>query len=212
MSYLKILYEIRKKLIDYTNSHNIIFNSIDKQYKKSLKLTDNYKIYELDTNETINGENVEYHGVTYINVKDWISYKDGIKIADIDTLTIENLGVFFSQNGNQIPIEIVIHVFLHELAHTVTIPEQRLSKTLSKKTKLLQSHVSEKKKNKFMPCHHSDNFYKNFATILRIAEQLNIYILPKTNKIFSVRNLQRYDCMFNPDDKLSVGESPLYKQ
>jgi hypothetical protein len=207
MSYLKILYEIRKKLIEYTNSNNITFNSIDKQYKKSLKLTDNYKIYELDHNE----ENAEYHGVTYIDVKDWISYKNGIKIADIDTLTIESLGVFFKQNGEPIPIEIVIHVFLHELAHTITIPEQRIAKTLSKKTKLLQSHVAEKKKNKFMPCHHSDNFYKNFATILRIAEQLKIYILPKTNKNFSVRNLQRYDCMFNPDDKLSVGESPLYK-
>ena len=205
--YLKTLYEIRKLLIDYCDKKNIIFNSIDKQYKKSLKLTEDYNIYELNDNE-----HFEYHGITYVNVKNWISYKHGIKIADIDTLSIDKLGVCFKyKNGNTIPIEIVIHVFLHELAHTITIPEQRITKTLNKKTKLLQSHFEKKKKNKFMQCHHSDNFYKNFATILRIAEQLNIYILPKTNKNFSIRNLQRYDCMFNPDDNLSIGTSPLYK-
>ena len=126
-------------------------------------------------------------------------------------MCVNNGYCFHYTNGNVIPIEIVIHVFLHELAHTITIPEQRIAKTMSRKTKLLQSHVPEKKKNAFMPCHHCDNFYKNFATILRMSEQLDIYILPKTNKNFSVRNLQRYDCMFNPDDNLSVGSSPLFK-
>ena len=48
-----------------------------------------------------------------------------------------------------------------------------------------------------MPCHHSDNFYKNFATILRMSEALNIYILPKTHRNFTPKNIQRYDCMFN---------------
>ena len=207
MSYLRILYEIRKKLIEYSKENNIQFNSIDKQYKKYIALTEDYDIYELQAD----GE-FEYHGITYINIKEWISYKSGIKIADVDTLSIDNLGVCFRYtNGNMIPIEIVIHVFLHELAHTITIPEQRIAKTMSRKTKLLQSHVPEKKKNAFMPCHHCDNFYKNFATILRMAEQLDIYILPKTNKNFSVRNLQRYDCMFNPDDNISVGSSPLFK-
>ena len=44
-----------------------------------------------------------------------------------------------------------------------------------------------------------------------MAEQLNIYRLPKTHRNFNIKNLQRYDCMFNPDDKLSVGISLLYK-
>lgn len=140
--YLKTLYEIRKLLIDYCDKKNIIFNSIDKQYKKTLKLSENYDIYEIIYNDSY-----EYHGVTYVNVKNWISYKHGIKIADIDTLSIDKLGVCFKyKNGNTIPIEIIIHVFLHELAHTITIPEQRITKTLNKKTKLLQSHVAEKKK------------------------------------------------------------------
>ena len=208
-SYLKILYEIRRLLINQCETKNITFNSIDKQCNKNLKLSDNYDIYELKINDNYK---YEYHGITYVNVKDWISYKNGIKIADIDTLSIDKLGICFTyKNKTIIPIEIVIHVFLHELAHTITIPEQRIAKTLTKKTKLLQSHVKETKNNKFMPCHHSDSFYKNFATILRLAQQLDIYILPKTNKNFSIRNLQRYDCMFNPDDNISVGSSPRYK-
>jgi len=59
-----------------------------------------------------------------------------------------------------IPIEIVIHTFLHELAHTVTIPEQRISKTINNLRKDFSLISSLRKKNAFMPCHHSDNFYK----------------------------------------------------
>ena len=210
-SHLDILFQIRKLLIDYAIKNNIQFNSVDKKYKRTLKLTDDYDIYELDIITPDGDEERKYHGVTYVNVKTWISYKDGIRIADLDTLSIDKLGVFLKfKNGDTIPIEIVIHTFLHELAHTVTIPEQRITKTVSKMTKKLQSHITPKKKNAFMPCHHSDNFYRNFATILRMAEHLNIYKLPKTHRNFNIKNLQRYDCMFSPDDKLSVGTSKYF--
>ena len=251
MTHLEILYQIRKLLIDYSTKHNIKFHSIDKTYKKSLKLNEDYEICELNkstinndlfnnnvlnhevlnhevlNHEVLNHEvlnhdvlnheeskkqNIDYHGVTYVNTKDWISYKQGLRIADIDTLSIDRSEVSLKfKDGKKIPIEIVIHTFLHELAHTVTIPEQRISKTINKRTKALQSHIPIKKNKGFIPCHHSENFYKNFATILRMAEQLNIYILPQTHKNFNIRNLQRYDCMFSPSDKLSVGISPLYK-
>ncbi len=209
-SQLDILYKIRKLLINYALKNKIQFHSIDKQYKKTLRLDEDYEICELER-LTIGQQAFDYHGVTYVNVKDWISYKEGIKIADLDTISIDKLEVGLKfKNGDKIPIEIVIHTFLHELAHTVTIPEQRISKTINKRTKALQSHVPIKKKKCFMPCHHSNNFYKNFATILRMAEKLNIYILPKTHKNFNIKNLQRYDCMFSPDDKLSIGVSPLF--
>ena len=211
MSYLDILCQIRKLLIDYSIKQNIQFHSVDKKYKRTLKLNDDYEIYELEKITLDGDKDFKYHGVTYVNVKTWISYKDGIRIADLDTLTIDKLGVCLKfKNGEIIPIEIVIHTFLHELAHTVTIPEQRITKTVNKLTKKLQSHIPVKKKNAFMPCHHSDNFYRNFATILRMAEQLNIYYLPKTHRHFNIKNLQRYDCMFSPDDKLSVGTSPYF--
>ena len=211
-SYIEILVQIRKLLIDYAKKNNIQFNSVDKNYKRRLTLNENYDIYELDKN-TIDDEGaVDYHGVTYVDVKDWISYKEGVRIADLNTLSIDKLGVCLRfRSGDNIPIEIVIHTFLHELAHTVTIPEQRITKTINKRTKAIQLQNTITKKNAFMPCHHSDNFYRNFATILRMAEQLNIYILPATHRNFMIKNLQRYDCMFSPDDKLSVGISPLYK-
>ena len=125
-SYLDILFQIRKLLIDYSIKKNIQFHSVDKKYKRNLKLSDDYDIYELDK-ITLDGEDgFQYHGITYVNVKTWISYKDGIRIADLDTLSIDKLGVCLKfKNGDIIPIEIVIHTFLHELAHTVTIPEQR---------------------------------------------------------------------------------------
>ena len=221
MSHLDTLYQIRKLLIDYSIKQNIKFHSIDKTYKKTLKLSEDYDICELKrftidneilNHEVFNQQNIDYHGVTYVNTKDWISYKQGLRIADIDTLSIDKLEVCLKfKDGKEIPIAIVIHTFLHELAHTVTIPEQRISKTINKRTKALQSHIPIKKNKGFTPCHHSENFYKNFATILRMAEQLNIYILPQTHKNFNIRNLQRYDCMFSPSDKLSVGTSPLYK-
>jgi len=212
---IEILYKIRQLLILYQKENKIKFNSVDKKCNIHLDLNDDYEIKEIvnsnDPNFN-NKDNFEYHGVTHINVKRWISYKPGIRMADLSQTEIEWLGVKLKfPNNNIIPIEIVIHTFLHELAHTITIPEQQLAKNINKKTKSLQSINTYKKKNTFMPCHHSDNFYKNFATILRMSEALNIYILPKTHRNFTPKNIQRYDCMFNPQDNMSVGNSPLFK-
>ena len=212
---IEILYKIRQLLILYQKENKIKFNSVDKKCNIHLDLNDDYEIKEIVNNNDPNfnnKDNFEYHGVTHINVKRWISYKPGIRMADLSQTEIEWLGVKLKfLNNNIIPIEIVIHTFLHELAHTITIPEQQLAKNINKKTKSLQSINTYKKKNTFMPCHHSDNFYKNFATILRMSEALNIYILPKTHRNFTPKNIQRYDCMFNPQDNMSVGKSPLFK-
>ena len=49
----------------------------------------------------IGDKDFKYHGVTYVNVKDWISYKEGIRIADLDTLSIDKLGVCLKfKNGD----------------------------------------------------------------------------------------------------------------
>ena len=47
-SYLDILFQIRKLLIDYSIKKNIQFHSVDKKYKRTLKLSENYDIYELE--------------------------------------------------------------------------------------------------------------------------------------------------------------------
>ena len=56
-----------------------------------------------------------------------------------------------------------------------------------------------------MENHHTNTFYSNFAKLLRICEDLDIYKLPK--------NLQRYDSMINHNDLLSLGTgtSPKYR-
>jgi len=59
-----------------------------------------------------------------------------------------------------------------------------------------------------MQNHHSDAFYGNFAKLLRIAELLNIYILPKTHRQFTKHNLQRFDSLLDPNDSMSLGSVP----
>ena len=205
---LKKLYHIRNLLIKYQKDNNIKFCSVDNKCKIHLDLNNNYdiKIIHHETMSEATGDDFHYHGVTHIDVKKWVSYKPGIRIADLSQTEIEWIAIRLQfSTGEEIPIEIVLHTFLHELAHTITIPEQRLSKNLDRRTKQLQSVKTHTKKNHFMPCHHSDNFYRNFATILRMAEAMGIYRLPKTHRNFTPKSIQRYDCMFNPSDKMSVG-------
>jgi len=210
---LKKLNHIRNLLINYQRDNNVKFGSVDNKCKIYLDLNNNYEIKEIgrnddDANVDSEEDDFHYHGVTHINVQKWVSYKPGVRIADLSQTEIEWLGVRLRfKNGDEIPIEIVLHSFLHELAHTVTIPEQRLCKNLNRRTKQLQSINTHSKKNHFMPCHHSDNFYRNFATILRMSEAMGIYRLPNTHRNFTPNAIQRYDCMFNPEDKMSVGST-----
>ena len=207
---LKKLDHIRNLLINYQKNNNVKFCSVDNKCKIYLHLNNNYEIKEIGRNDddanVDSNDDFHYHGVTHINVKKWVSYKPGVRIADLSQTEIEWLGVRLRfTNGEEIPLEIVLHSYLHELAHTVTIPEQRLGKNLNRRTKQLQSVNTHSKKNQFMPCHHSDNFYRNFATILRMSEAMGIYRLPTTHRNFTPKSIQRYDCMFNPEDKMSVG-------
>ena len=71
-SYIEILVQIRKLLIDYAKKNNIQFNSVDKNYKRRLTLNENYDIYELEKMTIDNEEIADYHGVTYVDVKNWI--------------------------------------------------------------------------------------------------------------------------------------------
>ena len=163
---LKKLNHIRNLLIKYQKNNNIKFCSVDNKCKIYLDLNNNYEIKEILQNDNDpnvnNNDNFYYHAVTHINVKKWVSYKPGIRIADLSQTDIEWLGVRLKfSDGNNIPLEIVLHSFLHELAHTVTIPEQRLCKNMDRRTKQLQSINTHSKKNHFMPCHHSDNFYRS---------------------------------------------------
>ena len=146
-----------------------------------------------------------------MDVKNWISIKPGIKLGDPNTIDIKFLAVKLKNNGSFLPIEAIIHTFIHELSHTITIPESHISKTMDKHTKKIQPTVSNRKKRAFMENHHTNTFYSNFAKLLRICEDLDIYKLPKNYNLFTPKNLQRYDSIINHNDLLSLGTSPKYR-
>jgi len=114
-----------------------------------------------------------------------------------------------NEKNQFLPIESIIHTFLHELSHTVTIPEKVLSKNISNIKKKIQPTVKNVKKYSYMQNHHSTNFYINFSKILRIAEILGIYVLPKTHRNFQIKNLQRFDSLVNPNDSMSMGKTNI---
>ena len=63
---------------------------------------------------------------------------------------------------------------------------------------------------KSIPLYHNRSFYLNLIILLRIAEKLNIYILPKEFNSFVYSKIIRYDCMINPEDNMSKGKIPLF--
>lgn len=202
---IDILNQIRILIHDY-----VIKNKINFTYHKQntpLKIDLDFEISNLDFDEEP-FDKCSIHGVTYIDVNNWISKSPGVKIADVRTLKVKKMEIYMKQ----IPIEAIIHTYIHELAHTVTIPEMIFSKNICSKNKRIQPTVDNKKNNSFMQNHHSDSFYGNFAKLLRISEELNIYVLPKTHRNFNIKNLQRYDSLINPNDLLSLGTSPLFQK
>jgi len=57
---------------------------------------------------------------------------------------------------------------------------------------------------------HSDTFYINFARILKVAEDLKIFVLPSAPNKFSQRNLKRLDSLDTEVLPLPPSSSPLY--
>lgn len=197
--FIKILTEIREDIIKYIKGNNI-------KFKSGLTIEDNYNIIEYNNQLIQDSEQCDIYGYTMIRVEKWNNTKKGIKLAlerIIDFIAMR----FKNDNNEYLSIESIIHTFLHELAHTITMPEIHKSTNISRKKKLLQPLVKNKKK---IPFHHSPEFYKNFSQILRIANKLEIYKLPKTHRNFSIKGIHRYDTMINPNDKLSLGCSIKY--
>ena len=101
--------------------------------------------------------------------------------------------------GRILPIEILLCTFIHELTHTVTHGERKRRDEVSSAVLKLQpeagrGHKKKKASGKEMVMvHHSQTFYKNFATLLSAAEKLGIYALPSVRNKFTARNLMRFD-------------------
>ena len=166
---LKILNEIRVSIKQYSEKNNMLFTSYDIE----MKIDTNFPILELEPNIEIGKCSI--HGGTYIDIKNWYSLYPGIKVAELDTISISRMLLCFKNKNNEyLPLAAIIHTFLHELSHTITIPEQINSKHITQKRKTIQPTVENKKKNAFMPNHHSNNFISIFLIIYIIFFSIDI--------------------------------------
>ena len=94
-----------------------------------------------------------------------------------------------------LPLLVIIPTFIHELAHSIT-PAKR-EETTNGKYRAID--------------YHGEEFYKNFAYLLRIAEANDIFTLPSSKNKFSMKNLLRYDSLDIVNAPLGfVGSSKLY--
>lgn len=199
---LHILEDVRRRLIDHVAENGFVFNS-------GLTIAADYDVLAM-SEEMLAARalgDCDIHGCAMIRVERWSQARAGVKVALDRTVDFIAIRLRDAQDA-PLPLGAILHTFLHELAHTVTIPEQHLSRKMTRQTKRLQPTVTQR--TKFVPNHHTCAFYCNFAKILRMSDFLGIYTLPKTHRNFSPKCVQRYDTMINPSDGMSIGTSRIY--
>merc|ERR1712241_468366 len=129
--------------------------------------------------------------------------------------TVRSVSVQLSDElGQPLPVELLLATFIHELAHTVTRPEMRRAGAVDTATLKLQPQVDGlgARPDEMVPVHHSDDFYTNFAALLRVAERLGIYSLPAGPNKFAPKSLMRFDSIDPTALRagLSAGKSDMY--
>ena len=205
---LIILKQIYDMIKEYIKINNVKFVSLNK--KINLALKDNLEIIEIDNNQVL--PDVCFYGMTMIRVDKWINFSESVKIADINNYHVDYIAIKFKEKNKDLPLELIIYTFIHEMAHVLTIPEKHKIKHICKNTKKKLNKLQPFQKNskKSLPLHHNTSFYLNLIILLRIAEKLNIYILPKEFGGYVYNKIIRFDSMINPEDNMSTGKTPLF--
>ena len=145
-----------------------------------------------------------YHGLTELDYFDWKSSSDKKYLISEITKPAHIKVRFYDNDNKQLPLEMIVATFLHEVAHCIAPGVMQRGRDINKKILYLQNE--EFKKNKWMIVYHSFKFYSYFSKVLRIAEKLNIFILPPSKNKFSPKKLQRFDAC----DRLNLGKCPCY--
>ena len=215
---LRILEDARSELVRRANVQRLRFKTQAGSSVPGLMLREDFPIKELTDHWGGKAcRDLAFHGATAVKATDYVLVSPGLKMADPASVKVTSLAVRFRDHRKQLPIEIILHTFLHELAHSVTVPEMQQSGQLDRKMKILQPGVAKRQDakgrergKKWVPVHHPRIFYANFATILRLADAAGIYVMPRSHRNLSPETLARFDTMINPNDKISVGTSPRY--
>jgi len=131
------------------------------------------------------------------------------------TFVVRSVSVKLSdEQGQPLPVELLLATFIHELAHAVTRPEMRRVGAVDTAILKLQPQVTRlgMQPDDMVPVHHSNDFYANFATLLRVAERLGIYSLPVGPNKFAPKSLMRFDSIDPAAMRagLCVGKSDHY--
>ena len=133
-------------------------------------------------------------------------------VEQAKSFSIGSLSILLkSDQGLVLPIEVLLPTLLHELAHTITVPERRKMASIPKE---YANEFPSIKPEEWVFWSHSPVFYKNFAVLLQKAEQLGIYVSPSVPNKYSVRNLRRFDSL-NMSASLSglnIGHSPMFSK
>lgn len=104
------------------------------------------------------------------------------------------------KRGDLLPLDRLIPTLLHEFAHAIT-PTQRVR---GHRTKDKDVPKDLRKSKGWHDEHHGELFYKNFAHIMRVAEQLSIFKLPDVPGKFSPSLLRRFDDI-DPCSDITLG-------
>lgn len=138
-----------------------------------------------------------YHGFADIRVRSWRNAlgaegMDHRRVAtefDVQSVHLQ----LRNETGALLPVELLLATFIHELAHTVTQPEMRRAREVGSSVLKLQPGSEGSSAEQFIHVHHTEDFYTNFAELLRTAEQLGIFALPSLPNKFAQKSLMRFD-------------------
>lgn len=124
---------------------------------------------------------IDIGGVTYMRGFDIYQVSSTIKVAQ--RLEIDKIVIFCTTDRRR-----TLYHFLHELAHTVTLPELH-----KKPVDPRFQPFADPTTNGFYPNHHPPDFYRNLAVILRAAKNTGVWTPPSDFPGFRPSDLKRYD-------------------
>lgn len=118
----------------------------------------------------------DYCGVCHILYHNWLLSDADHNVKISRNYKVQRIEIrIYDDEKELIPMANIIAVYLHELAHAITIG------------------VCVNDNNKWIELEHPKQFYANYAKILKIAEKLNIFTLGNVKDKYSMRNLKRFD-------------------
>ena len=124
---------------------------------------------------------IDIGGITYMHGFDIHQVSPTTKVAQ--RLKVDKIVIFCTTDRRRI-----MYHFLHELAHTVTLPELH-KKPADPRLQPFADPITDG----FYPNHHPPDFYRNLAVLLRAAKKTGIWTQPSDFPGFRPSDLKRYD-------------------